>query len=197
MPSKIAFHVLARLGIIPPDWTRDKLSIDIYWFCFSGKNAVIVIATAALAWSLTLADVDIESHIALTGNVTEGLPPLRPPNFNMPDIFQVRNLIESIELWIIRNERDDQDTYLKEQSCKPLFILCGSSLRGVEWIHCLFLFSLVLRKMQLPYICKIGSFLCSLDNLLQKNVIVFFFGNQFQNGTHLKKGLFLTYFSHF
>ena len=26
--------------------------------------------------------------------------------------------------------------------------------------------------------CKIGSFLCSLDNLFQKNVIVFFFGNQ-------------------
>ena len=26
--------------------------------------------------------------------------------------------------------------------------------------------------------CKVGSFLCSLDNLLQKNVIVFFFGNQ-------------------
>ena len=41
--------------------------------------------------------------------------------------------------------------------------------------------------------CKIGSFLCSLDNLLQKNVIVFFF----QNDAHLKKGLFLTYFSHF
>ena len=27
-------------------------------------------------------------------------------------------------------------------------------------------------------LCKIGSFLCSLDNLLQKNVIVLFFGNQ-------------------
>ena len=26
--------------------------------------------------------------------------------------------------------------------------------------------------------CKIGSFLYSLDNLLQKNVIVLFFGNQ-------------------
>ena len=26
--------------------------------------------------------------------------------------------------------------------------------------------------------CQIGSFLCSLDNLLQKNVIVAFFGNQ-------------------
>ena len=49
--------------------------------------------------------------------------------------------------------------------------------------------------------CKIGSFLCSLDNLLQKNIIVFFlfffFEIKFQNGTHLKKGLFLTYFSQF
>ena len=26
--------------------------------------------------------------------------------------------------------------------------------------------------------CKIGSFLCSLDNFLQKNVIVLVFGNQ-------------------
>ena len=44
---------------------------------------------------------------------------------------------------------------------------------------------------------KIGSFLCSLVNLLQKNVIVFFLKIKFQNGTHFKKGLFLTYFSHF
>ena len=45
---------------------------------------------------------------------------------------------------------------------------------------------------------KIGSFLCSLDNLLQKNVIVFFFGNQISKwGPFRKKGLFLTYFSHF
>ena len=45
--------------------------------------------------------------------------------------------------------------------------------------------------------CKIGSFLCSLDNLLQKNVIILFLEIKFQNGAHLKKGLFLTYFSHF
>ena len=46
--------------------------------------------------------------------------------------------------------------------------------------------------------CKIGSFFCSLDNLLQKNVIVFFlFEFKFQNGAHLKKRLFLTYLSHF
>ena len=44
---------------------------------------------------------------------------------------------------------------------------------------------------------KIGSFLCSLDNLLQKNVIVFFFGNQISKWRSFKKGLFLTYFSHF
>ena len=45
--------------------------------------------------------------------------------------------------------------------------------------------------------CKIGFFLCSLDNLLQKNIIGFFLIIKFQNGAHLKKGLFLTYFSHF
>ena len=46
--------------------------------------------------------------------------------------------------------------------------------------------------------CKIGSFLCSLDNLLQKNVIVLFFVNQISKWRSFKKkGLFLTYFSHF
>ena len=47
--------------------------------------------------------------------------------------------------------------------------------------------------------CKIGSFLCSLDNLLQKNLIVFFFGNQISKwpSFFLKKGaifdLFFTF----
>ena len=45
--------------------------------------------------------------------------------------------------------------------------------------------------------CKIGSFLCSSDNLLQKNVLFSFLEIKFQNGTLLKQGLFLTYFSHF
>ena len=46
--------------------------------------------------------------------------------------------------------------------------------------------------------CKSGSFFCSLDKLLQKNVVVLgFLEIKFQNGAHLKKGLFLTYFSHF
>ena len=35
--------------------------------------------------------------------------------------------------------------------------------------------------------CKIGSFLCSLDNLLQKNVIVFYFGNQISKWRSFEK----------
>ena len=49
--------------------------------------------------------------------------------------------------------------------------------------------------------CKIGSFLCGLDNLLQKNVIVFFFENQISKWrSFVKTGLFLnllfTFFSY-
>ena len=39
--------------------------------------------------------------------------------------------------------------------------------------------------------CKIGSFLYSVDNLLQKNVIVLFFGNQISKWRSFeKKGYF-------
>ena len=48
--------------------------------------------------------------------------------------------------------------------------------------------------------CKIGSFLCSLDTLLQKNVIAFFFGNQISKWRSFEKraifGLLFTFFSH-
>ena len=48
--------------------------------------------------------------------------------------------------------------------------------------------------------CKIGSFLCSLDNLLQKNVIVFFFENQISKWRSFEKGaifdLLFTLFSY-
>ena len=35
--------------------------------------------------------------------------------------------------------------------------------------------------------CKIVSFLCSLDNCLMENVIVFFFGNQISNWPSFEK----------
>ena len=48
--------------------------------------------------------------------------------------------------------------------------------------------------------CKIGSFLCSLDNLLQKNIIFLFFGNQISKwGSFEKRAIFdllFTFFSH-
>ena len=48
--------------------------------------------------------------------------------------------------------------------------------------------------------CKIGSFLCSLNNLLQKNVIVFFFGNQISKWRSFENrvifDLLFTLFSH-
>ena len=44
--------------------------------------------------------------------------------------------------------------------------------------------------------CKIGSFSCRLDNLLQKNVIYFFFGNQISKWRSFEKknGYFLATF---
>ena len=48
--------------------------------------------------------------------------------------------------------------------------------------------------------CKIGSFLCSLDNLLQKNVILLFFGNQISKWRLFEKrailDLLFTFSSH-
>ena len=48
--------------------------------------------------------------------------------------------------------------------------------------------------------CKIGSFLCSLDNLLQKNVIGLFFGNQISKWRSFEKrtifDLLFTFSSH-
>ena len=48
--------------------------------------------------------------------------------------------------------------------------------------------------------CKIGSFLCSLDSLLQKNVIVFFFWNQISKWRSFEKraifDLLFAFFSH-
>ena len=45
--------------------------------------------------------------------------------------------------------------------------------------------------------CKIKSFLCSLDIYFRKPLLFSFLEIKFKNGAHLKKGLFLTYFSHF
>ena len=45
--------------------------------------------------------------------------------------------------------------------------------------------------------CKIVPFWGSLDDLLQKNVIVFFFGNQMSKWRSFEKRAIFTYFSYF
>ena len=66
-------------------------------------------------------------------------------------------------------------------------------------VHGLFLFPPCFRK-NVVATCKIGSFLCSLDNLLQRNVIVLFFGNQIWKWRLFEKRaifyLLFTFFSH-
>ena len=72
-------------------------------------------------------------------------------------------------------------------------------LRGVEWVHGLFLLSRCFRE-NVVATCKIGSFLCSLDNLLKKNVIALFFGNQISKWCSVEKkaifDLLFTFLSH-
>ena len=73
--------------------------------------------------------------------------------------------------------------------------LAHALLKGCGMGPCLVLVSPCFRK-NVVATCKIGSFLCSLHNLLQKNVIVLFFGNQISKWNSFEKGLLLTYFSH-
>ena len=81
--------------------------------------------------------------------------------------------------------------------CAPTGVKVPWSLKGCGMGPLLVLVSPCFRE-NVVATCKIGYFLYSLDNLLQKNVIVFFFGNQISKWRQFeKKMLFLTYFSHF
>ena len=67
----------------------------------------------------------------------------------------------------------------------------------MEWVHCLFLFPLAFRE-NVVVTCKIGSFLCNLNNLLQKKSNCFLFWKSNPKWRSFeKKRLVLTYFSHF
>ena len=72
-------------------------------------------------------------------------------------------------------------------------------IKGCGMGPCLVLVSLCFRE-NVVTTCKIGSFLCSLDNLLQKNVIISFFGNQISKWRSFEKraifDLLFTFFSH-
>ena len=74
-----------------------------------------------------------------------------------------------------------------------------TNLKGCGMGPCLVLASPCFRQ-NVVATCKIGSFSCSLDNLLQKNAIVLFFGNQISKWRSFEKraifDLLFTFFSH-
>ena len=82
--------------------------------------------------------------------------------------------------------------------------MCMLQVKGVTFKGCgmgpwLVLLSPCFRE-NVVATCKIGSFLCSLDNLLQINVIVPFFGNQISKWRSFEKraifDLLFTFSSH-
>ena len=77
------------------------------------------------------------------------------------------------------------------------FSLSAYSLRGCGMGPWLILVFPEVRE-NIVATCKIGSFLCSLDNLLQKNIIVLFFGNQISKWRSFENyfDLHFTFFSH-
>ena len=84
-----------------------------------------------------------------------------------------------------RIESGQRLRYLSKWSPRMYFRL-SSWLKGCGMGPWLVLVSPCFRENEVAT-CKIGSFLCSLDNLLQKNVIVFFFGNQISKWRSFEK----------
>ena len=99
----------------------------------------------------------------------------------------------------------ERDTQIPSQTGFRIMILlavtcCFVSISmGEEWGPWLVLVSPCFRET-VVVTCKIGSFLCNLDNLLQKNLIVFCFGNQISKWRSFEKraifDLLFTCFSH-
>ena len=105
--------------------------------------------------------------------------------------------------------------------CCALYLIIGSDLRKIKtknkdkivqwklvnsaynkdikggWVGPLLVIVFPCFRESVVVTCKIGPFLCSLDNSLQKNVIVFFSENQISKWRSFEKRAILTYFSHF
>ena len=80
---------------------------------------------------------------------------------------------------------------------RPFFFLWTYKLKGCGMGPWLVLVSPCFRENEVVT-CKIGSFLCSLENLLQKNVIVLFFGNKISKWRSFeKRAIFVLLFTFF
>ncbi|XP_013414887.1 LOW QUALITY PROTEIN: sodium-independent sulfate anion transporter-like [Lingula anatina] len=65
-------------GVVLPMST--KVSRKILWLVGTARNAVVVVAAAGIAAALLAKDIDV---LSLTGNIQEGLPPFKLPNFTL------------------------------------------------------------------------------------------------------------------
>ncbi|XP_038068537.1 sodium-independent sulfate anion transporter-like isoform X1 [Patiria miniata] len=60
------------------------------WLIATGRNAVVVVVTALIAW--TLQTQGLADKVTVTGPVRQGLPPFQVPDFSKPDLFSVLEL---------------------------------------------------------------------------------------------------------
>ena len=100
-------------------------------------------------------------------------------------IFQIVFSNLNLSYW----EQCDFDKFFKGEYCPCLITLVERKViivKGCGMGRLLVLVSSCFRRNVVPT-CKIGSFLCNLDNLLQKNLIVFFFGNQISKWRSFEK----------
>ena len=93
---------------------------------------------------------------------------------------------------LMRNIKVQNQFFKKFTSCKWWIKGCGMG-RWLVFVSPCF-------RENVVATCNIGSFLCSLDNLLQKNVIVLFFGNRISKWRSFEKraifDLLFAFFSH-
>ncbi|KAK3696281.1 hypothetical protein RRG08_027719 [Elysia crispata] len=60
-----------------------KILRKFVWLCGTGANAIVVIISAAVIAIVDSQGFDIEEHVTVTGNITGGMPPFRPPAFEI------------------------------------------------------------------------------------------------------------------
>ena len=96
--------------------------------------------------------------------------------------------------WQTNKKQTNKQTNKKEDEVEENKNEC--MLNGCGMGPLLVLISPCFRK-NVVVTCKIGSFMCILDNLLQKNVIVFFFGNQISNWRSFEKRAIFDLLQHF
>ena len=99
-------------------------------------------------------------------------------SFNHNTLFCL-SLLLIIDVYSLTKDKLLKIVVIPFSSCSKRINGCGMGPLLVLVSHCF--------RKNVVVICKIGSFLCSLDNLLQKNVSVSFLKIKFQNGAHLKK----------